>query len=158
MSRATKCKGKVPNVSKASTGQVQDLTFKSRIGGKIIAANSIYRETAKSKVQYQTVHAKAMVLHRVNKQDPVIAATKVKDRYNKLAGGGKENAIGRMAESQKSSTRDDAAGGMVQGQKVTKRRVPQRRDRTGLIGPKGKINGRSEGKNLTNVIQNVYLR
>ncbi|KAA8526868.1 hypothetical protein F0562_008903 [Nyssa sinensis] len=164
MSQATKSKVKVPDVSKASTAQGQNMTSKSRIGGKIIAANSINRETAKSKAQYQTVHAKAMVQHRVNKQDPLIAATKAKDRYNKLAGGGKENAIGRVAESQKSGTRESEAGSMVQGQKMTKQKVPQRSDKTGLIGPKigvysaqdltfvvqGKINGRSEGKHPTN--------
>uniref|UniRef100_A0A5B6YI99 Uncharacterized protein n=1 Tax=Davidia involucrata TaxID=16924 RepID=A0A5B6YI99_DAVIN len=163
MSEATKNKVRLSNVSKVSTAQVQDMSSKSRMGGKVIAANSIRKETTKSKLQCRTVQAKATVLHRINKQDLLTAATKAKDkegvsRYNKLPGGGKENAIGRMAVSQKSSARDDAAGGVVQGQKVMKQCVPEKSDRTGLVHPKGKINSRSEGKNSTNVIQKVYLR
>lgn len=57
---------------------------------------------------------------------------------NRLVAGGKENAVGRMAVNQKSSSRDIAAGGMARGQKM-KRSVPQKGDRTGLTGSKVRV-------------------
>ncbi|XP_059662593.1 uncharacterized protein LOC132308514 [Cornus florida] len=162
MSQATENKVKVSNASKTSNAQVQDMSSKSGAGDKIIAVRTIRQETAKSKVQYQTVNAKAMVQDRVIRGS-LTAAIKAKDtvgvgRYNKLACGGKENKIGRMSVGQKLSTRDNAVGGMVQGQKVTKPSVPQKSDGTGLIGPKGKICGRSAVKTSTNASQKVHFR
>lgn len=149
--QATKDKVKAPSMSKDSTATNQDLTSKPRGGFKTVAAGkSAHLEAAKSK----GVHSNAMRQHTANKQDSATSAAKVVgkvgvNKYNRL-GDGKENAM-----SQRSNTR---AGGMVQVQKVTKQIAPPKSDRTGLIVPKGKICGRSEGKSLTRAIHQVYFR
>ncbi|GFZ12565.1 hypothetical protein Acr_23g0009500 [Actinidia rufa] len=142
--QATKDKVKVSNVLKESTTKTRDLTAKSKWGSKSIAAAKVC-PPGKCKT-------KAMRLHRVNGQDSVTAAAKADvkvgvNKHNRL-GDGKENAM-----SQRSNNR---AVGTVQ--KVTKQIAPQKSDRTGLVVPKGKISGRSEGKSLTNVTQKVYFR
>ncbi|PSR95661.1 Hyphal wall protein [Actinidia chinensis var. chinensis] len=147
--QATKDKVKVSNVLKESAVKTRDLTAKSKWGSKTIStAKSTHQENVKPKA----AHSKAMRLHRVNGQDSVTAAAKadVKVRVNKhnRLGDGKENAT-----SQRFNNR---AVGTVQ--KATKQIAPQKSDRTGLVVPKGKISGRSEGKSLTNVTQKVYFR
>ncbi|XP_057473331.1 uncharacterized protein LOC130761781 isoform X2 [Actinidia eriantha] len=145
--QATKDKVKESNVLKESTAKTRDLTAKSKWGSKSIA-KSAHRDNVKPK----SAHSKAMRLHRVNGQDSVTDPAKADvkvgvNKHNRL-GEGKENAM-----SQRSNNR---AVGTVQ--KVTKQIAPQKSDRTGLLVPKGKISGRSEGKSLTNVTQKVYFR
>lgn len=82
----------------------------------------------------QTVNRKGLVPLRVNEQDPLTAATKAKSKVgvgasNRLAGGGKENARGKLAVSQKSSGRDMS--------------ISRKGDKTGFTGPKVQMRGNS---------------
>lgn len=94
----------------------------------------------------QTVNRKGLVPLRVNEQDPLTAATKAKSKVgvgasNRLAGGGKENARGKLAVSQKSSGRDIAARDIVREQTGKKQSISRKGDKTGFTGPKVQMTG-----------------
>ncbi|XP_057974704.1 uncharacterized protein LOC131162346 isoform X2 [Malania oleifera] len=163
ISQAAKNKVKVSGLSKASTNQVEDRISNSRRGSKTIVTKFTHKEAAKSKVLHQAVYRRALVLHEFNKQDPLTAATKEKEkgavgRSNRLSCSGKENALGKMAVIQKSCNKDASAVGKVWCQRVTKQSVVQKSGKTGtgLIGSKGKING--EWKEPMNACKKTYLR
>lgn len=155
-------RGRASTTSKASNILVDYRTNNSRKEGKRIVAKSTTKDAVKSKVVCQTINRKGLVPLRVNEQDPLTAATKAKSKVgvgasNRLAGGGKENASGELAVSQKSSGRDIAARDIVRGQTGKKQSISRKGDKTGFTGPKGKISGRSEGKTSMNVHQKVFL-
>lgn len=88
----------------------------------------------------ETVKRKGLVPHRVNEQDPLPAATKAKSKEgvgvsDRFAGGGKENARGKLAVSQKSSGRDITARDIVRDQ-TGKQSISQNGDKTGFTGSK----------------------
>ncbi|CAK9160192.1 unnamed protein product [Ilex paraguariensis] len=136
ISRALKQKVQLPDVCKAPPFQANNMTLSSKSQDETIVPKSTNGETAKSKVQNHTVRPRVLVRRSVNKHDPLPAVTKAKDKMGvdcgkRLAGGGKENAVGRLSVTQKSSMREKVAEGVVM-----KRNVPQKSDRTKPIGPK----------------------
>ncbi|KAF2314282.1 hypothetical protein GH714_024988 [Hevea brasiliensis] len=150
MTRATKNQVKDCNVSKASNVQVKMGVGNVRREGTF--SKTAHQEVAKSKVQNQTLHVKALLQHRVNEQGSLAGVTKAKEkvtvgRHNRLVGGGNENATGRVPLSQKFSHGDDATGVIASGRKEAKQNVP-----------KEKISSLKRGKHPKNAAQRIYLR
>ncbi|KAF2285938.1 hypothetical protein GH714_009080 [Hevea brasiliensis] len=139
MTRATKNKVKDSNVFTASNVHVKGGNCNARKGRTF--SKSAHREVAKSKVQNQTRHVKALLPHRVNEPGLLSGAAKAKEKvtmggHNRLLASGNENAKGRVPMSQKCSRGDIATGIMDRVQKEGKQSVPQKCDRTRLVGPK----------------------
>ncbi|XP_021650602.2 uncharacterized protein LOC110642771 isoform X2 [Hevea brasiliensis] len=161
MTRATKNKVKDSNVFTASNVHVKGGNCNARKGRTF--SKSAHREVAKSKVQNQTRHVKALLPHRVNEPGLLSGAAKAKEKvtmggHNRLLASGNENAKGRVPMSQKCSRGDIATGIMDRVQKEGKQSVPQKCDRTRLVGPKEKISSPNKGKHPANASQRVYLR
>ncbi|KAF8409357.1 hypothetical protein HHK36_005432 [Tetracentron sinense] len=141
LDQAGKHKENAENVSKKSTVHAQDMTSKSRRGGKdALATKSAYQEASKSKVLHQTVGRKALALRTINVQDPLNVAVKTgrvgASRSNIVACTGKVNAIGSMVPAQRTCGKENAVRATVRRWKATTHDVQSKDVTTRLSGPK----------------------
>ncbi|KAM7280217.1 hypothetical protein ACFE04_007351 [Oxalis oulophora] len=147
----TAAKAKVSNVLKASIVKAREGISKSRKVG--------ISSVAKSSVSANCQNPRSKGLQSKPKQQDLPpgagkAVGKPKEGgSNRLACGGKENATGEI-----SSTAKHTAGVISRNQKGAKPSIPQKSDKKGLVAPKGKIIGRSEGKLLANSIHSRHFR
>ncbi|XP_038877275.1 uncharacterized protein LOC120069558 isoform X2 [Benincasa hispida] len=155
MTHASMNKSKVSSLFSSTLKiHVEDASSNSRRIGKLYNAKATHLEAAKPKI----LRPKASLVQRRDYQNTCLKPKKKEGLdgtgRRKTAVAGKENAIGRIAVSQKCNGRDQSTFSMVKDQKRTQHKAPQR-----LVSLKAKNCHPSEGKNLENGSKNrVYFR
>ncbi|KAL3508611.1 hypothetical protein ACH5RR_028012 [Cinchona calisaya] len=147
----------VAKSSKAPTAQNWDITSISKLRNHNFGSPNINQET--SKLKQQSLQGKVLVPLRI-KEHAHLAVVKEKAvaTSGRISAGGKENPATKVVVGQKSSTSEKATRDIELGQKVIRRKLPEKSCKTKLAGQKERNSGRSEGKKSGNMAEKAYFR
>lgn len=153
------------NNAKASNAQLTNRTSycTKPKGGKTVVDKFGHKEAAKSKGIYQPPNRKAPAPLKVNKQGPIPAATKAREKkqasgVNRFVAGGKENALDKKDVVRESGGENIGTEGLATTGQRMKQSEPRKGERIGLVGLKGKVGSKIVGKSSGKVIHKVHFR